>query len=164
MACLSCKFLIEPRESGCGSKGILILEPFGCFGSQNRPPPAKPTTLLESSCVRKRIRPALPDDGNRAGKSTPALIPAPRSQKQGRFRLCKILVHFVPLKWVRAAARFSPLGLGVRQADSQTLCLPRAASQALYPPLRRQRENSLSPLFRLFPTNLLRWALLGVLF
>ena len=67
--------------------------------------------------VLRENRTALPDGGDWAGKLTPALIPAPRSQERGRSLLCKILVQF-PLE-VGSGNR--PI---LRQADSQTLCLP----------------------------------------
>ena len=71
-------------------------------------------------------RPALPDGGDWARKLTPALIPAPRSQERGRSLLCKRLVLF-PLK-VGSGNR--PI---LRQADSQTLCLPQTEVWELRP-------------------------------
>lgn len=61
--------------------------------------------------------------------SSAAVLPCthiPRPSGQGTF---SIYAHSIPpfhkmVKWVRSSARFSPLGLGVRQTDSQTLCLP----------------------------------------
>ena len=41
-----------------------------------------------------------------------------------RFSGMDFLAFVTGSKWVRASARCSPLGSGVRQADSQTLCLP----------------------------------------
>ena len=52
-----------------------------------------------------------------------------------RFRFSGIgfLAFVTGSKWVRASARCSPLGSGVRQADSQTLCLPRRRSDGYFP-------------------------------
>ena len=53
-----------------------------------------------------------------------------------RFRFSGIgfLAFVTGSKWVRASARFSPLGSGVRQADSQTLCLPQTRVWENSPP------------------------------
>ena len=53
-----------------------------------------------------------------------------------RFRFSGIgfLAFVTGSKWVRASARCSPLGSGVRQADSQTLCLPQTKVWAPFPP------------------------------
>ena len=52
-----------------------------------------------------------------------------------RFRFSGIgfLAFVTGSKWVRASARCSPLGSGARQADSQTLCLPRRRSDGCFP-------------------------------
>ena len=53
-----------------------------------------------------------------------------------RFRFSGIgfLAFVSGSKWVRASARFSPLGSGGRQADSQTLCLPQTKVWEFPPP------------------------------